>query len=115
MSALSDGQILVASLGRCLGLLETRGEPIWTIPSPVLDFRDQADIMKVSADGKTVNFGYRGSSGAVLQFDLRSLTLSNPPPNEALTFAPIREGLAIDGWQDGRSPTLGGRALPLRS
>ena len=61
VSALSDGEILVASLARCLGLLDARGEPIWTIPSPVLDFRDQTDIMKVSADGKIVDFGYRGS------------------------------------------------------
>ena len=51
---------------------------------------------------------------AVLRFDLTSLTLSSPPPNERLTFAPNREGLTIDGWLNGTNPTLNGRALPLR-
>ena len=53
------------------------------------------------------------SAGAVLRFDVGSLTLSSPPPNDDLTFAPHREGLTIDGWRDRRSPTLAGRPLPL--
>ena len=44
---------------------------------------------------------------------MRSLTLSSPPPNDGLTFAPNREGLTIDGWLSGTNPTLDGRALPF--
>ena len=44
---------------------------------------------------------------------MRSLTLSGPPPNDGLTFAPNREGLTIDGWRNGTSPTLAGQALPF--
>ena len=69
--------------------------------------------MRVSEDGRVVDFGYRGSAGPVLRFDVRSLTLSSPPPNDGLTFAPNREGLTIDGWRNGTSPTLNGRALPF--
>ena len=69
--------------------------------------------MRVSEDGQVVDFGYVGSGGPVLRFDVRSLTLSSPPPDDHLTSAPHREGLAIDGWRNGTSPTLGGRALPF--
>ena len=113
VDALPDGQILVASTQPCLGLMDARGEPIRTVASPVLDFRWQTDEMRVSEDGKVIDFGYGNPGMAVLRFDVTSLTLSTPPPNDGLTFAPKRDGLTIDGWRDGRSPTLNGLALPL--
>jgi WD40 repeat protein len=113
VDALPDGRVLVASQ-RCIGLMDPGGESIWTVGSPILDFRDQIDVTRVSEDGKVVDFGYLGSVGAVLRFDVRSLILSSPPPNDALTFVPTREGLTIDGWRNGFNPTLNGRALPLR-
>ena len=113
VDALADGRILVASIGECLGLMDADGKPVWTVAPPVLDFREQRDVLKVSQDGKVVDFGYRGSAGAVLRFDLRSLALSNPPPNDKTTFAPNREGLTIDGWRNGTRPTLNGRAIPI--
>jgi hypothetical protein len=93
--------------------MDARGEPVWTVASPILDFREQTDVMRASEDGQVVDFGYRGSGGPVLRFDVKSLTLSTPPPNDGLTFAPNQEGLAIDGWMNGRSPTLNGRELPF--
>jgi WD40 repeat protein len=113
VNALPEERILVASQ-RCLGLMDARGEPIWTAASPVLDFRDQTDVMHVSQDGQVVDFGFVGPAGPVLRFDVRSLILSNPPPNDGLTFAPNREGLTIEGWRNGTSPTLNGRALPFK-
>jgi WD40 repeat protein len=112
VEALTGGPTLVVSQ-RCLGLMDDRGKPIWTVPSPILDFREQTDVMRMSEDGKVVDFGYRDSAGAVLRFDVKSLTLSSPPPNDGLTFPPNRQGLTIDGGQDQTSPTLGGRALPF--
>jgi WD40 repeat protein len=112
VDVLPQGQILVASMPPCLGLMTNGGKPIWTVASPFLDFRDQADVLGVSEDGKVVDFGYRGSEGAVLRFDVRSLTLSSPE-DDGSTFEPNQEGLAIDGWWNGESPGLGGRALPL--
>ena len=113
VDALPDGRILVASTAPCLGLMDAQGKPIWTVPSPILDNREQADIMRVSQDGQVVDFGYRESAGPVLRFDVRSLTLSSPPPNDGLTFAPNREGLTIDGWWNGTRPALNGRVLPF--
>ncbi len=113
VSALPDGQILVASFPPCLGLMDARGEPVWTVPSPILDMLYQTDVMRVSEDGQVVDFGYDKLAGAVLRFDVRSLTLLSPPPSDHLTFAPQRGGLAIDGWRYGGSPKLGGRALPF--
>ena len=112
VDALPDGRIFVASMEPCLGLMDARGEPIWTVTSPILELSGLADEMRVSKDGKVVDFGYRGP-GTPLRFDVSSLTLSSPPPNDGLTFAPLREGLTIDGWRNENNPTLDGRVLPL--
>jgi WD40 repeat protein len=112
VDALPDGRIFVASMEPCLGLMDARGEPIWTVPSPILELSGEADEMRVSPDGKVVDFGY-GGPGTPLRFDVSSLTLSSPPPNDGLTFAPLREGLTIDRWRNENNPTLNGRVLPL--
>ncbi len=113
VDALPDGRTLVGSMAYCLGLMGARGEPTWTVPSPILDFRNQTDVTRASQDGQVVDFGYVGTSRSVLRFDVRSLTLLSPPPNDSLTIAPNRKGLTVDGWRDGASPTLAGRELPL--
>ena len=113
VDALPNGRILVASSEGCFGLMDPRGGPIWTVGSPILDFRGQHDVMRLSEDGKVVDFVNYGSAGPFLRFDVRSLTLSSPPLNDGLTFVPRREGLTIDGWRNGTSPTLGGRPLPF--
>jgi hypothetical protein len=115
IDALPGGRVLVASMAPCLGLMDARGNPIWTAPSPILDFSGQADVLRVSQDGEVIDFGYFGFAGPVFRFDVRSLALSSPSLNDDLTFAPKREGFAIDGWLNGTSPTLGGRALPLEA
>ena len=63
VDTLPDGRILVAGMAPCLGLMDARGEPIWTVASPILDFRGQTDDMRVSEDGRVVDFGY-GDPGA---------------------------------------------------
>jgi WD40 repeat protein len=113
VDALPDGRILVGSMSDCLGLMDARGNPLWTVGSPILDFGDQADMVRVSQDGQVVDFGYRLRVRPVVRFDVRSLTLSRAPPNDGSTFAPNREGLTIDGWRDGANPTLNGRAFPF--
>jgi hypothetical protein len=112
VDALRNGEIFVTSVNPCLGLMDFRGEPIWTVLSPILDFREQRDVMRVSEDGQVVDIGFRGSGGPVVRFDVRSLTLSSPL-NDGLTFAPNREGLSIDGWREGTNPILNGWALPF--
>jgi WD40 repeat protein len=120
VDAMADGRILVASNLPCLGLMDADGHPVWTVGSRVFDFRDQETNLKVSVDGSLVDFVYRDPTSAhfspadpKLRFDLRSLTLSSPTPNDGLTFAPLREGLTIDGWRGGTNPTLNARPIPL--
>jgi WD40 repeat protein len=112
VDALLDGRIL-ASSRNCLGLVDARGESIWTVTSPILTFNWQTDALRVSEQGGVVDFGYLKSGGRLLRFDVRSLALSNPWTNDGSTFAPNREGLTIDGWLNRRNPAVGGRALPL--
>ena len=113
LDALPEGRLLVASAEPCLSLLDARGEPIWTVESPILDIRWQADKIRVSEHSKVVDFGFGDPGTAVLRFDIGSLTLSSSPPDDGLTFVPNREGLTIDGWKNEASPTLDGRALPF--
>jgi WD40 repeat protein len=112
LAALPDRRILVASTAPCLGLMDASGEPVWTVASPILDLRYQTDVMRASQDGQVVDFGFRDLDNVVLRFNVGSLALSVPPPNDGLTFEPNREGLTIDGWVNG-IPTLNGRTLPL--
>ena len=119
VDALPDGRILVASLAPCLGLMDADGKPVWTIASPLSDFRGQADALKVSPDGSLVDFvfgdpskAFVGPADTKLRFDLRSLALSRAP-NDKTTFTPNREGLMVDGWRDGTRPTPNGRAIPI--
>jgi hypothetical protein len=93
--------------------MDARGDPVWTVTSPVLDFREQGDVMSASEDGQIVDFGYLGSAGSVLRFDVRSLRLSSPPPSDGLTFVAKPDGLQIDGWRSGTNPTLNGQELPF--
>jgi WD40 repeat protein len=113
VDALPDGRILAGSMEDCLGLMDAHGEPIWTVFSPLLDLSGRAFEMRVSSDGKVVDFGYF-APGTPLRFDVSSLTLSSPPPNDGLTFRPLREGLTIDGWRSENNPTLNYRALPVK-
>ncbi len=120
VNALPDGRILVASLSPCLGVMNADGRPVWTVGARIFDFRSQEDTLKASVDGSLVDFVYSDPTNAhvspadtKLRFDLRSLTLSSPTPNDGLTFAPLREGLTIDGWRDGTRPTLNARPIPL--
>jgi hypothetical protein len=121
VDTLPDGRILVASTLPCLSLMNANGHEVWTVGSRVFDFRGQVDTLKTSDDGSLIDFVYKDPTSAYstatdpkLRFDLHSLTLASPAPNDGSTFTPRREGLTIEGWRNGISPNLNGRALPLR-
>jgi WD40 repeat protein len=120
VDALPDGRILVAARIPCLGLMNADGHRVWTVVSRIFDFRGQENTLEASADGSVVDFVYSAPTSArvspadtKLRFDLRSLTLSSPTPNDGLTFAPLREGVTIDGWRSGASPTVNARPIHL--
>jgi WD40 repeat protein len=113
VNALPAGPILVSSADPCIGLMDAKGEPIWTISSPILSFRGLPDALRVSPDAAVVDFAYRGSPKSFLRFDVRSLMISRPPSNDRLTDAPSREHLTVDGWLYGTNPTLDTRPIHL--
>jgi WD40 repeat protein len=121
LNALPDGRILVATMTPCLGLMDAAGRRNWTVASRLFDFRSQESTLKASVDGSIVDFVYSDPNSAIissadlkLRFDLRSLALSSPAPSDGLTLAPLREGLTIEGWRDGTSPTLDARPIALQ-
>jgi WD40 repeat protein len=119
VDTLPDRRILVAAMVPCLGLMNADGDPVWTVGSRIFDFRSQEDPFKASVDGSVVDFPFSPATSAdptpehILRFDLQSLTLSSPPPNDGSTFARLREGLTIDGWNGGTRPTLSARPISL--
>ena len=112
LGALPDGQILVASTRPCLGAMSPDGKAAWTVASPLADFRDQTDALRISADGKVVDFGFGDSANTRLRFDVRSLRLERRPSRRADVRA-NREGLAIVDWRNGQSPRLAGNPIRI--
>jgi WD40 repeat protein len=111
IDAIPKDRIFVASGQVCLGVMGAQGKPVWTVASPILSFNGQADALQVSEDGQVVDFAFLGS-GSHVRFDVRTLRLSSSS-NDGLTFVPRRDGLTIEGWQTGSSPTLNGRLFPF--
>jgi WD40 repeat protein len=113
LAALPDGGLLVAAQDPFLGLLESDGRPRWAHYSPTADFRNQRDVLAVSADGTIVDFGFELGGKSPLRFDLRALKLGHDPPADHQTVRAKRAGLAVEGWNNGLSPTLDGKPINL--
>lgn len=114
LNPLAGGNVVIASVLPCLGSIDSGGGKIWSVDTPVLNLTNQTDTLRLSADGKIVEFGdYRYTSR--FRFDTRLLALSNAPPDDPSTFAPNRSGLAVDGWRNGRAPHIGDVSIPLQS
>jgi WD40 repeat protein len=115
LGALPSGGILVAAADPLLELLETDGRPPrWTHPSPKADFRDQQDTLAVSADGTIIDFGFEQSGKSRLRFDLSEPKLFSEPPADHQTFPAKQDGLAVNEWRDGSSPTLDGKPIEMQ-
>ncbi|MGA8157476.1 MAG: caspase family protein, partial [Rhodoplanes sp.] len=113
LAALPDGGLLVAAMDPFLAVLEPDGRPRWAHHSPKADFRGQEDVLAVSSDGAIVDFGFEYGGKSPLRFDLRTLKLAPDPPADNQTTPPRQEGLSIEGWEDGYSPTLDGKPIAL--
>jgi hypothetical protein len=110
---LPDGSLLVAEQDPFLKLLQPDDRPRWTRRSPKADFRNQYDILAVSADGTIVDFGFEPFGKSPLRFDLRARKLSNDPPADRQTMPAKQIGLAVEGWRIGLSPTIDGKPIEL--
>jgi hypothetical protein len=113
LSALPDGQLLVAAHDPFLGLLEPDGSFRWTHPSPQANFRGQGSNLALSADGMIVDFGFDVGDKSSIRFDLRTLKLVRGPPTDRKTAPAKQTGLAVEHWDDEYSPTLDGNPIKL--
>lgn len=93
------------------GVLDASPKVLRQQDAAIADFRQQLDRLQVSADGRRVRFGVRGSS-AMRSFDVptRALEVDDVPLPAARTQAP---GLAFSGWRDEAEPRLNGELLLL--
>jgi WD40 repeat protein len=114
LAALPDGALFVATQDPFVEVLESDGRPRWTHPAPTADFRNQRDVLAVSADGTIVDFGFEVQGKSPLRFDLRALKLSREPPADHQTMRAKQSGLAVEGWLNGLSPTLDGKPIKLQ-
>ncbi len=114
LATLPSGATLVASMAPCMQLINPDTRVAWTVASPVADFRDLRDTMKVSNDGRIVDFSSADTNRVQLRFDVGSLRLSDAAQDDKLTVAPNRKGLDVSGWRDSGSPELDGKPIPMR-
>jgi WD40 repeat protein len=113
LAALPYGRLFAAAQDPFVELLEPDGRPRWTHPSPKADFRDQVNVLAVSADGTIVDFGFELRGESPLRFDLRALKLSRDPLRDHQTIPAKQAGLDVKGWRNGPSPTLDGKPIEL--
>lgn len=93
------------------GVLDASARVLRQQDAAIVDFRGQLERLQVSADGRRVRFGARGS--AVMQsFDVASRVLEadDTPLPAARAQAP---GLDFSGWRDEAQPKLNGARLLL--
>jgi WD40 repeat protein len=113
LAPLPDGSLLVAAQDPYLAVLNPDGRERWVRRSPNADFRNQHDVVAVSADGRMVNFDYELWGQTPAQFNVATLALFLNPPDDGSTTSPKQDGLSIEGWRRTFQPTLDGRPLLL--
>jgi WD40 repeat protein len=110
--ALPNGDLLEADAAG-LSRLKPDSTSRWAQLARMADFRGQAAVLKVSADGARVGFGYEALGGSPAQFDLATRTLVVGPGSEDKMAVPKQTGLNVEQWAQDDFPTLDGKALGL--
>jgi len=104
-----DGSILVATADPLLKCIDKDGRTRWS-HSIVLA---NSGTLRVSDDGATIDFAYQGQGASRLRFEVRGLKLTGNPPADHRTFPPKQDGLLIESWKYGSSPTIGDKLIEL--
>ena len=99
------------------GAVGSDNQTVYRQESPLADFRDNTEGFLISGNGATVRFGTQALGKAPAQFSLAQRVYgSGGAGNDAGGLvAPVTQapGLDVQGWHNGRSPTLNGKPLPL--
>ena len=113
--SLHNGDLLVAAQDPWLARLGLDGTPRWTHGPPIADFRGQFDRLSVSDDGTNVGFGFEEWGKSLAHFDVGKRVLNLAPPADIQMAFPRQKGWPIEGWRNGKHPTLVGKRLPLKA
>ncbi len=108
---LPEGGLLVGAADPWLAVLDAAGAPRWVQRPPQADLRDL--VLRVSADGGVVDFGYEQWGKSPVRFDPARLALTLDPPADGQTRPPEQATLKIANWERDFRPTLDGAPLVL--
>jgi len=111
---LPGGDLLVASRDPWLGRLAPDGTPRWRHGPPAAVFRDETELLSVSADGDRIGFHFDLLGKSPAHFDLASRELIAGSATDAEMEVPHQTGLPVENWRNQYNPTLGGKPLPLQ-
>ena len=116
--ALSDGGIAFAIGDGTVGVLDQSGVVRWRAAPHVPGYRNVRTFPRVSSDGNIVEgFGwyFNGSSWTQRDFvfSLADRNLEIDPKPDSSLLTPVTTGLAVEGWEGSRTPTLDGHNLQL--
>ncbi|HYD99190.1 MAG TPA: caspase family protein [Alphaproteobacteria bacterium] len=113
-----DGGMAYASAEPAWGVLAADGAERLRRGRETADFRDgAAGGFLLSADGGTVDFGFRQGGRGRARFDLVARTLTLDPAARGDLRAPQEKagGLAFADWRNGTKPKLNGKPLALEA
>ena len=108
---LPKGSLLFCSGDPSWGVLTKNGSSQTLGASPIADYRSY-DGFRVSTDGASIGFGFKGS-GAPAQFNVLRRTLLTDPKNFESLQGPFVDGLNISDWNYTTEPKLAGKPLKL--
>jgi WD40 repeat protein len=116
--ALADGRVLYAAADPAWGMIFPDGKVFEVGKAPIADFRPAGkyDAFGVSADGRTVAFGYAGMAQQTASFDVEARQVSTAErPGKVQPPRQSAPGFALADWKGGEKPKLNGRVLALRA
>jgi WD40 repeat protein len=116
LQAFPDGRLAFTTESGAVVVLDASMRVSWERRPGTADFRDQSDTLRVSSDGRLVEFAYDRFGSSPLRFSLgtKSLSLGDLTDTQlapALTEAPE---INVQDWRHSERPTLNDAPLQLR-
>ena len=116
LTPLPSGGMALAAYDPGWGVFDRQGRRrLWQGP-PVADYRGKRTALRLSSDGRQVEFGYKYGGKDLARFDLTRRRLARIK-GHGRDMSPPRltaPGLKVTGWKNTYHPKLGGKALPLQ-
>jgi dipeptidyl aminopeptidase/acylaminoacyl peptidase len=109
---LADGGWVYATADPSFGRYDAHGKRILERRTAKPILLDQRGILRLSADGLTVGFGFDDYGGRRATFSVADRSLTEGPWPAELATADTA-GMGITGWSNSREPKLGGVPIEL--